>query len=63
MNSLFVFPKVVSYLVYGDKKGQDTADCVWEKALEQAGETLSVGIDLVTQYPTVLPDSRIRFLV
>lgn len=63
MNSLFVFPKVVSYPVYSDKKGQDTADCVCEKALEQAGETLSVAIDLVTQYPTVLPDSRIRFLV
>lgn len=40
MNSLFVLPKVVPYPVYADKKGQDTADCVWEKALEPAGETL-----------------------
>lgn len=39
MNSLFVLPKVVSYAVYANKEGKDTADCVWEKALEQAGET------------------------
>lgn len=45
MNLLFVFPKVVSYPVYTDEKGQDTADCVWEKALEQATEPVHGSCD------------------
>lgn len=46
-----------------EKKGQDTAHCVWEKALEQPVENLSVCKDLVTQNATVIPDLRLGFLV
>lgn len=63
MNSLFVFPKVMWHPVQTDwKRAEDTARCVWEIALQQAGETFSIGPDLVTQESTVLPNSRVRFL-
>lgn len=55
MNSLFVFPKVMWHPVQTDlKRAQDTDHCVWEIAPQQAGETFSIGPDLVTQEPTAL---------